>query len=112
FTDRSKLQQVLNNLLGNAFKFTREGKVTLQLAVADRSLLTRIGAAADAAYVALSVRDTGIGIPQERLDSIFEAFEQIDSSTSRHYGGSGLGLAIARRLAQLLGGQLLVDSEA
>ncbi|MGE8214528.1 MAG: response regulator [Stenotrophomonas sp.] len=110
-TDRSKLQQVLNNLLGNAFKFTREGKVTLQLGMADNALLTRIGAAADEQHLALAVRDTGIGIPEERLDSIFEAFEQVDSSTSRHYGGSGLGLAIARRLAQLLGGQLVVDSE-
>ncbi|KRG63215.1 hypothetical protein ABB26_13145 [Stenotrophomonas humi] len=110
-TDRSKLQQVLNNLLGNAFKFTREGKVTLHLAMADAALLTRVGAAADEQHLALSVRDTGIGIPEERLESIFEAFEQVDSSTSRHYGGSGLGLAIARRLAQLLGGQLVVDSE-
>ena len=110
-TDRSKLQQVLNNLLGSAFKFTREGKVTLRLAQADNTLLTRIGVAAGEQYMALSVQDTGIGIPLERLDSIFEAFEQVDSSTSRHYGGSGLGLAIARRLAQLLGGHLLVDSE-
>jgi len=110
-TDRSKLQQVLNNLLGNAFKFTREGSVTLHMAMADSAMLTRIGAAADDQHVALTVRDTGIGIPEERLDSIFEAFEQVDSSTSRHYGGSGLGLAIARRLAQLLGGQLVVDSE-
>ena len=110
-TDRSKLQQVLNNLLGNAFKFTREGKVTLHLAMADAALLTRVGASADEQHLALSVRDTGIGIPEERLESIFEAFEQVDSSTSRHYGGSGLGLAIARRLAQLLGGQLVVDSE-
>jgi len=110
-TDRSKLQQVLNNLLGNAFKFTREGKVTLRLAMADNALLARIGVAADEQHLALAVHDTGIGIPEERLDSIFEAFEQVDSSTSRHYGGSGLGLAIARRLAQLLGGQLVVDSE-
>lgn len=110
-TDRSKLQQVLNNLLGNAFKFTREGSVTLRMAIADAAMLTRIGAAGDEQHVALTVRDTGIGIPEERLDSIFEAFEQVDSSTSRHYGGSGLGLAIARRLAQLLGGQLVVDSE-
>lgn len=110
-TDRSKLQQVLNNLLGNAFKFTREGKVTLRVTMADGALLTRIGAAVDEQHVALAVLDTGIGIPEERLESIFEAFEQVDSSTSRHYGGSGLGLAIARRLAQLLGGQLVVDSE-
>ncbi len=110
-TDRSKLLQVLNNLLGNAFKFTSEGKVTLQLAMADSAMLTRVGAAAEEQHLVLAVRDTGIGIPEERLDSIFEAFEQVDSSTSRHYGGSGLGLAIARRLAQLLGGQLVVDSE-
>lgn len=110
-TDRSKLQQILNNLLGNAFKFTREGKVTLRLSMADEALLARTGASAGRAHVALAVQDTGIGIPSERLDSIFEAFEQVDSSTSRHYGGSGLGLAIARRLAQLLDGHLVVDSE-
>ncbi|WP_433853011.1 response regulator [Stenotrophomonas nitritireducens] len=110
-TDRSKLQQILNNLLGNAFKFTREGKVTLRLSMADEALLARVGASAGRAHVALAVLDTGIGIPAERLDSIFEAFEQVDSSTSRHYGGSGLGLAIARRLAQLLDGHLVVDSE-
>lgn len=110
-TDRSKLQQILNNLLGNAFKFTREGKVTLRLSLADEALLARVGAPAGRAHVALAVLDTGIGIPAERLDSIFEAFEQVDSSTSRHYGGSGLGLAIARRLAQLLDGHLVVDSE-
>ena len=110
-TDRPKLQQVLNNLLGNAFKFTREGSVSLRMAIADAGLLTRIGAPAGERYLALSVKDTGIGIPSDRLDSIFEAFEQVDSSTSRHYGGSGLGLAIARRLAQLLGGHLLADSE-
>jgi CheY-like chemotaxis protein len=109
-TDRPKLQQVLNNLLGNAFKFTREGSVVLRMSLADQTMLTRIGAAAGEQYLALAVRDTGIGIPGERLDSIFEAFEQVDSSTSRHYGGSGLGLAIARRLAQLLGGYLLADS--
>ena len=110
-TDRSKLQQILNNLLGNAFKFTHEGKVTLRLAMADNALLTRIGAQAGQSHVALAVHDSGIGIPAERLDTIFEAFEQVDSSTSRHYGGSGLGLAIARRLAQLLGGHLVADSE-
>ncbi|HAI94334.1 MAG TPA: histidine kinase [Xanthomonadaceae bacterium] len=109
-TDRPKLQQILNNLLGNAFKFTHEGSVTLRVVRAGHALLRRIGADDAAHYLAMSVADTGIGIPQERLDSIFEAFEQVDSSTSRHYGGSGLGLAIARKLAQLLGGQLLADS--
>lgn len=109
-TDRPKLQQILNNLLGNAFKFTHEGSVTLRVTRAGHALLRRIGAGDAAHYLAMSVADTGIGIPQERLDSIFEAFEQVDSSTSRHYGGSGLGLAIARKLAQLLGGQLLADS--
>ncbi|MCL7714769.1 response regulator [Stenotrophomonas sp. CPCC 101365] len=110
-TDRSKLQQILNNLLGNAFKFTREGTVTLRLDAADAALLNRVGAAAGQPHMAVTVADTGIGIPAERLDSIFEAFEQIDSGTSRHYGGSGLGLAIARRLAQLLDGHLVADSE-
>lgn len=110
-TDRSKLQQILNNLLGNAFKFTREGQVRLHIGLADAASLARIGAPARSRWLAIAVSDTGIGIPQDRLESIFQAFEQVDSSTSRHFGGSGLGLAIARRLAQLLDGHLLADSE-
>jgi len=110
-TDRPKLQQILNNLLGNAFKFTHQGKVSVNVAMASPAILTRIGAPAKAKHLAISVTDTGIGIPEDRLHGIFEAFEQVDASSSRQYGGSGLGLAIALRLAKLLGGDLLVDSQ-
>lgn len=110
-TDRPKLQQILNNLLGNAFKFTHSGRVDVRIAMADGPMLARIGASAQARYLTISVADTGIGIHEDRLASIFEAFEQVDSSSSRHYGGSGLGLAIALRLATLLYGHLVVDSK-
>lgn len=109
-TDRPKLQQILNNLLGNAFKFTHAGRVGVRMEMANEVMLARIGASPQARFLSISVTDTGIGIPDERMGSIFEAFEQVDSSSSRHYGGSGLGLAIALRLAGLLQGHLLVDS--
>lgn len=109
-TDRPKLQQILNNLLGNAFKFTHQGRVDVRIGVAPERILKRIGAHADARHLEIAVTDTGIGIPEDRMEGIFEAFEQVDASSSRQYGGSGLGLAIALRLAGLLGGHLLVDS--
>ena len=98
-TDATRLKQVLKNLLANAFKFTREGGVTL-----------RIEPAAPGA-VAFSVIDTGIGIAADKQQIIFEAFQQADGTTSRHFGGTGLGLSISRELARLLGGELEVTSE-
>src|SRR2546426_3740092 len=100
-TDDQKLRQVLINLAGNAIKFTREGSVTLGLASAE---------GADGA-VLISIADTGIGIPQDKLETIFEAFRQADSSTTREFGGTGLGLTISRSLVQLLGGTVSVQSE-
>ncbi|HUD41950.1 MAG TPA: response regulator [Dokdonella sp.] len=108
-TDAPKLEQIANNLLGNAFKFTRSGHVRVRLARADEALLGRCGLAGPA--VALAVEDTGIGIAADQLERMFQVFEQADASTSRHYGGSGLGLAITRRLTDLLGGAIVVDSE-
>jgi len=108
-TDGPKLEQIANNLLGNAFKFTRIGHVRVRLARADAALLERCGLAGPA--VALAVEDTGIGIADDQLERMFQVFEQADASTSRHYGGSGLGLAITRRLTDLLGGAIVVDSE-
>src|SRR5204862_6619972 len=100
-TDDQKLRQVLINLAGNAIKFTREGTVTLRLASAE---------GADGA-VLISIADTGIGIPQDKLETIFEAFRQADSSTTREFGGTGLGLTISRSIVQLLGGTVSVQSE-
>ena len=98
-TDMTRLKQVLKNLLANAFKFTREGYVRLDIAPAD------------GARVAFSVTDTGIGIAPEKQKIIFEAFQQADGSTARQYGGTGLGLSISRELTRLLGGEIRVASE-
>jgi signal transduction histidine kinase/HAMP domain-containing protein len=96
-TDEQRLQQVLRNLLSNAFKFTHDGTVAL-----------RIGRDGD--RIAFSVADTGVGISADKLASIFEAFQQADGTTSRKYGGTGLGLSISREIARLLGGEIHVAS--
>jgi signal transduction histidine kinase/HAMP domain-containing protein/ActR/RegA family two-component response regulator len=111
FTDEQRLQQVLKNLLSNAFKFTQAGSVTLRMAVAPpRS--TYVNEALDRAEGVLefSVRDTGIGMAEDKLALIFEAFQQADGTTSRRYGGTGLGLSISREIARLLGGEIRVAS--
>jgi PAS domain S-box-containing protein len=100
--DPGRLRQVLNNLLGNAIKFTKAGEVVVSVAVFE---------ADDPPRIRFAVRDTGIGIPPDRLSAIFEDFTQADSSTTRQYGGTGLGLAISRRLVGLMGGKLTVTSE-
>lgn len=97
-TDAKRLQQILKNLLANAFKFTERGSVALSITQVQDE-------------IAFSVRDTGIGIPAEKLQLIFEAFQQGDGTTSRKYGGTGLGLSISRELAQLLGGRIEVESQ-
>jgi CheY-like chemotaxis protein/signal transduction histidine kinase/CHASE3 domain sensor protein len=99
-TDPQRLGQILKNLLSNAFKFTQEGAISLRVA------------AAPGGQVTFAVQDSGIGIPSEQQEIIFEAFRQADGSTHRKYGGTGLGLSISRDLARLLGGDVTVKSEA
>ena len=110
-SDEQRLGQVLKNLLSNAFKFTHAGGVTLAIGYPqDRSGL-RNDALRDAERVIeFSVIDTGVGIPDDKLNLIFEAFQQADGTTSRKYGGTGLGLSISREIARLLGGEIQVDS--
>jgi signal transduction histidine kinase/CheY-like chemotaxis protein len=100
--DPLRLRQLLVNLLHNAVKFTEHGSVRLDVTVIDD--------AADGPHLRLSVRDTGIGIAADKLDSIFSAFTQVDSSSTRRHGGSGLGLAIVKELTDLMGGSLHVES--
>ena len=97
--DESRLRQVLINLLGNAVKFTEEGWVTL-----------RVSTERVPGHVLIEVQDTGIGIPLEKQEGLFEKFKQVDSSFTRRHGGSGLGLAISRRLVEMMGGQIELES--
>ncbi|AGC46209.1 sensor histidine kinase/response regulator [Myxococcus stipitatus DSM 14675] len=112
-TDSMRLRQVLKNLLANAFKFTHQGRVELRISQVNPGLFhfeSEMLNRADG-VLAFSVVDTGIGIAQDSLQRIFEAFQQAELSTSRQYGGTGLGLSISRELARLLGGELHVASE-
>ena len=101
--DPTRIRQIVVNLLGNAIKFTSVGEVVIQVEIQDES--------EDEVVLHFAVRDTGIGIPLEKQQLIFEAFTQTDSSTTRKYGGSGLGLAISSRLANKMGGKVWVESE-
>jgi PAS domain S-box-containing protein len=101
--DASRLRQVLLNLLSNAVKFTEEGEVVV---LVDAEAATR-----GHVRLELAVRDTGIGIPQDRMDRLFTSFSQVDASTTRRYGGTGLGLAISKRLVELMGGTIRAESE-
>ena len=99
--DPTRLQQVLINLLGNAVKFTEVGGVTLRIGTDAESV---------AGVLLFTISDTGIGIPTDKLDAVFERFTQADSSTTRNYGGTGLGLTISKSLVELMGGRIWVES--
>jgi signal transduction histidine kinase/DNA-binding response OmpR family regulator len=107
FADDARLRQVLINLVGNAIKFTQQGEVVVSV-----RRVSALPSRQEQGFTELffSVRDTGIGISREKLNTIFEPFEQADSSTTRQFGGTGLGLSISRKLVELLGGKLLVES--
>ncbi|MGJ8641566.1 MAG: ATP-binding protein [Opitutaceae bacterium] len=103
-TDRTRLQQVLNNLISNAVKFTSSGEIRIRVwkeEIAEQSTV----------HYCFSISDTGIGIAEDKLEEVFLAFTQADSSTTRKYGGTGLGLAISSRLVELLGGEINVQSQ-
>jgi PAS domain S-box-containing protein len=102
--DPGRLRQIIVNLVGNSIKFTAQGEVSVDVSPEE--------IAADAALLRFTVADTGIGIPREKQDRIFQAFSQVDASTTRHYGGTGLGLAICANLVQRMGGRIWVDSDA
>ena len=120
-SDVSRLRQILVNLIGNAVKFTQQGEVVIEVAPAAHGPRNiPFGHEQDTDFIRhpeqwllqFSVRDTGIGIPLDRQDRLFKSFQQVDASTTRHYGGTGLGLAISKRLAELMGGKIWVESEA
>ena len=101
--DPARLRQVLVNLVGNSIKFTEKGEIEVNVRTEGQN--------AERAILRFSVRDTGIGIPEDKRHKIFDAFSQADSSTTRKYGGTGLGLTIAGQLVGLMGGKLWVESE-
>jgi len=101
--DPGRLKQILVNLAGNAVKFTEKGEVSIQAHF--------VSGDKDKAFLRFEVRDSGIGIPRDRLNLIFESFSQADTSTTRRFGGTGLGLTISKKLAEIMGGEIGVDSE-
>jgi CheY-like chemotaxis protein/HPt (histidine-containing phosphotransfer) domain-containing protein len=107
--DSTRVRQILLNLLSNAVKFTEEGEVVVSV---ESEPLAEDDADGEGRYrLHFAVRDTGIGIPAERIDQLFQSFTQLDASTTRRYGGTGLGLAISKRLVELMGGTIRVESE-
>jgi signal transduction histidine kinase/HPt (histidine-containing phosphotransfer) domain-containing protein len=120
-SDITRLRQILVNLLGNAVKFTNQGEVVVEVAAVSHSVRAQSPAQKlDTDFLRhpeewllhFWVRDTGIGIPLEKQNRLFKSFQQVDASTTRHYGGTGLGLAISKRLTELLGGKIWVESDA
>jgi CheY-like chemotaxis protein len=111
FTDRQRLEQVLRNFFSNALKFTHQGGVTLDISLAPADKHYNKIKPGGAQVVAFAVKDTGIGVPKDKQELIFEAFQQADGTTSRKYGGTGLGLTISREFSHLLGGEVQLTSD-
>jgi signal transduction histidine kinase/CheY-like chemotaxis protein len=109
-SDRQRLDQIIRNLLSNAFKFTSVGAITVNIYRAPKSIQLKDTGVNENSNIAISVSDTGIGIPADKMALIFESFQQADGSTSRQYGGTGLGLSISREFSKLLGGEIRVES--
>jgi CheY-like chemotaxis protein len=102
--DPIRLRQILVNILGNAVKFTNEGEITISVSSTKKD---------DGEYeIHFAIEDTGIGIPADKMDRMFQNFSQIDASTTRKHGGTGLGLAISKKLVELMGGRIWVESES
>ncbi len=110
-SDKKRITQILRNLISNAIKFTTQGKITLSLYKATESTAIRNKKLSHQQPICFAVKDTGIGIPAEKCEAIFEAFQQADGSTSRKYGGTGLGLTISREFSKRLHGEIHVHSE-
>ena len=120
YGDVTRLRQILVNLLSNAVKFTQQGEVVVNVQCMGAALPSAGGAGLtgeggvpceDVFMLHFAVQDTGIGIPSDRMDRLFQSFSQVDSSTTRRYGGTGLGLAISKRLSELMGGTMWVESQ-
>ncbi|MEH1820339.1 MAG: ATP-binding protein [Nostoc sp.] len=107
--DITRLRQVLINLISNAIKFTETGSIEISVIIRKNSDINHSAATTD--QIQFSVKDTGIGIPRDRLERLFKAFSQVNSSINRQYGGTGLGLAICKQLCELMGGRIWVESE-
>ncbi|MEH2262045.1 MAG: ATP-binding protein [Nostoc sp.] len=108
--DITRLRQVLINLLSNAIKFTQTGSIEVSAIIRNNKDINR-SSAANTDEIQFSIKDTGIGIPSDRMERLFKAFSQVNSSITRQYGGTGLGLAICKQLCELMGGRIWVESE-
>jgi len=112
FGDVTRLRQILVNLLNNAVKFTEQGEVIVSVTAHPASEAVDVQAIGPCYEIQFAVKDTGIGIPEDKLGRLFQSFSQVDASTTRQYGGTGLGLAISKRLSELMGGTIWVESQS
>ncbi len=108
--DENRLQQILHNLIGNAIKFTKSGQVEVSAQLTENMGRNKVTSPLHE-YIAVTVYDTGIGIPEDKFNTIFQTFEQVDASITREYGGTGLGLSITKKLVELHGGNITVQSK-